>query len=132
MPIGQLDFNCTGMLADSTALRERLRKAVLDAGVGGALRWVDREQDALALPGANIDARTVGPRDRKLVECYLDFMAPQLLTLPTLARDERARLEQAAVKRPMLLARLHRLIPEFVDRAVINVALVEAALRRGV
>jgi hypothetical protein len=53
-----------------------------------------------------------------------------LLTLPGLSRERRDQLEQAAVKQSLVLDRIHRVIPAFVDRQRIEVALVEAAIRK--
>jgi hypothetical protein len=65
-----------------------------------------------------------------LVVDYARWLAPLLLTLPGLSRERRDQLERAAVKQALLLDRIHRVIPAFVDRRRIDVALVEAAIRK--
>lgn len=70
-------------------------------------------------------------RDRALVRDYLDWQAPSLLTLPHLDRMTRLRLERAATRRPLLLYRYRKLIPEFADRGTVDPALVEAVLRQS-
>jgi len=70
------------------------------------------------------------PEDgRILVQDYLDWQAPRLLTLPGLAHTTRRRLERAAVRRPMLLYHCRKLIPEVLEREVMEPALVQAVLR---
>jgi hypothetical protein len=66
-----------------------------------------------------------------LVSDYLSWLAPMLLTLAGLPEETRGPLERAAAKQALLLDRLFQVIPEFVDRKRIQVALVEAAIRRS-
>ncbi|MGB0713203.1 MAG: hypothetical protein ACPGUC_06555 [Gammaproteobacteria bacterium] len=129
MPLGQSDFHCADLDLPPAALRESLRSLARDAGKGGQSRWLRRSQDGAYLPHGNVEIEPDGPEERVLMACYRAFMAPQLLTWPTLSSELRAQLEKVAVHRPMTLARLHRLIPDYVDRDLVNVALVQAHLR---
>jgi hypothetical protein len=63
-----------------------------------------------------------------LVREYHDWNAAALLTHLDLTADTRRRLESAACRRPEKLLEVFRLIPEFVDRAKLDVALVQARL----
>jgi hypothetical protein len=63
-----------------------------------------------------------------LVREYHDWNAAALLTHLDLTADTRRRLEAAACRRPDKLLEVFRLIPEFVDRARLEVALVQARL----
>lgn len=67
----------------------------------------------------------------QLVADFHHWQAPFLLTLSELNESTRKRLEYAARDRPMAVHALHRLYPAVMDRKVINVALVEANLRRS-
>jgi hypothetical protein len=69
------------------------------------------------------------PRERALLEEFLDWQAPWLLQLQHLDRETRARLEQLAVNRPCDVAMCHRLYPEVIDADRITAARVEAQLR---
>ncbi len=68
-------------------------------------------------------------KDQALVDDYLNWLAPALLTLPHLRRETRERLEHAASRRAALLYQYHKLFPEIVNREVVQPALVEAVLR---
>lgn len=69
------------------------------------------------------------PRERALIEEFLDWQAPWLLQLQHLSRDARARLEQLAARRPGEVAKCHRLYPEVIDADRLTSARVEAQLR---
>lgn len=69
------------------------------------------------------------PRERALIEEFLDWQAPWLLQLQHLSRDARARLEQLAARRPGEVAKCHRLYPEVIDADRLTAARVEAQLR---
>jgi hypothetical protein len=66
--------------------------------------------------------------DASLVREYHEWNAALLLTHAGLTRETRACLEHAALRRPEQLLGVHRLICEFVDRSVIEVALVAARI----
>lgn len=71
------------------------------------------------------------PADAALVDDYLDWLAPYLLTLPTLSTDLRQRFERAAGREALLVDALWRLYPAVLDPEFINRARVEARLRRA-
>jgi hypothetical protein len=66
-----------------------------------------------------------------LVRDYHDWLAPALLTHSSLSRRTRERLERAACTQAEKLFRVRQLLPEVVNRDLIDVALVEAVLRRS-
>ena len=78
-------------------------------------------QYLLTAPAANAEP---------LLEAFLAWQAPSLLTLP-LDRATRLRIEQQARQQPEAVYRLHRLYPEIGDAACINAALVAAMLTRS-
>lgn len=63
-----------------------------------------------------------------LVHDYHAWNAPLLLCHDTLRDDTRAWLEKAACQRPEVLLQVFRLIPRFIDRRAIEVALVAARM----
>lgn len=67
----------------------------------------------------------------ELAREYHDWNAALLLTHLDLADATRRRLETAACRRPEKLLEIFRLIPAFIDRAAIDVALVQARLMQA-
>ena len=61
---------------------------------------------------------------------YLNFLAPYLLTLPTLTRTQRVKYEQEARKQAMCVNKLYKLYPYTCNKKHINAARVEARLRK--
>ncbi len=141
---------------DKTTHDRRQHRAVLErlvagrAGQPARLQWFQRDADGRgeAVTGENLDRiqeeRKLGreafpelllrdewsaARDSALVHDYLEWQAPLLLTLPSLARDTRERLEKAARRRATVLYQYRRLIPEVVNWDVVKPALVEAVIR---
>ncbi len=67
--------------------------------------------------------------DDFIFEDYLDFLAPYLLTLPTLTTEQRSLFEQQATRQALCVERLHRLYPVVQQQKYINSARIEARLR---
>lgn len=59
----------------------------------------------------------------------VERQAPALLTLPDLSRDSRRRLESLAAQRPLALYRYRKLLPDIIDRKLMEAAWVQAVLR---
>jgi len=70
-------------------------------------------------------------QERNLVRDYHDWQAPQLLTHTTISRPTRDRLERAACRQAEKLYRVRHLLPEIVNPDLLNVAFVEAVIRRS-
>jgi hypothetical protein len=66
-----------------------------------------------------------------LARDYHDWLAPALLTHSNLRRATRDRLERAACSQAEKLYRVRHLLPEIVNPELVDVALVEAVLRRN-
>jgi hypothetical protein len=68
---------------------------------------------------------------RRLIQDFLAWQAPWLLLLQNLSRTTRSRLEQLARTRALAVDKHYALYPEIVDEDALNVARVEAALRKN-
>ena len=68
---------------------------------------------------------------QQLLDDYIQWLSPFLLTLSSLDQTMRAKLEIAAQQRPLVVERIHHLYPDIVDRTLINKILVEATMRRA-
>ena len=121
------------------------------AGVPAQAQWFRRASDGSgaglcgfrlddALHGRCLQAadfpellvRTEWPEDpgaEALLGPLIAWQAPSLLTLERLSRHTRERLERLAAHRPGVLYRRRRLLPEVVNRALVQAALVEAVIR---
>ncbi|MGQ0750622.1 MAG: hypothetical protein ACT4PS_08815 [Betaproteobacteria bacterium] len=142
-----------GGVAGSLSHRDVLARYVNDAArPHPAARWFARNENGsgeeLTGPRARTDrAGTALPRDafpemlvserwsdptaRALVGEYHDWHAAALLTHLDLTPGTRRRLEAAACRRPDKLLEVFRLIPQFIDRARLEVALVQARLMQS-
>ncbi len=122
---------------------------------GGAqprAQWFRRGLDGAAtgLHGHGIDDELVGRKiepswfpelllredwdddvEAQLVRDYHDWLAPGLLAHSNLRRATRDRLERAACHQAEKLYRVRQLLPEIVNTDLVEVALVEAVLRRA-
>ncbi len=136
-------------IAHSEVLNRCVRRA---AGTGARAQWFRRAAGGAGagLPGGGIDASLAGrvieasafPElllreqwesdvETGLVRDYHDWLAPVLLTHSGLARATRDRLERAACAQAAKLYRMRQLLPEIVNRELVEVALVEAVLRQA-
>ena len=62
---------------------------------------------------------------------YHDWQAPKLLTHGNLTHATRDRLERAACRQAEALYRIRHLLPEVVNPDILQVAMVEAVIRRA-
>ena len=85
--------------------------------------------DADAFPVVGVSTRWQDPAQRRLIDDYLDWLAPRLLTLSELPEALRERLELAARAQAGLVDASYRLYPEIRNPEVIDAARVEAKLR---
>jgi hypothetical protein len=94
------------------------------------------DADCHALPATafpELPLRTAWPdaAGTALVEDYLDWLAPLLLTLDTLGEATRRDLEQAARHQALQMTDHHPLYPQVLQPDVLDTARVEARLRRA-
>lgn len=122
------------------------------AGPLDRAQWFRREQDGsgTGLHGNRLDAAQVGrklerdefpglllreewddEREKNLVHDYHDWQAPNLLTHRNLTHATRDRLEHAACRQAEKLYKIRHFLPEIVNTDLLNVAFVEAVIRRS-
>ena len=122
------------------------------AGPLDRAQWFRREQDGsgTGLHGNRLDAAQVGrklerdefpelllrqewddAREKNLVHDYHDWQAPNLLTHRNLTHATRDRLEHAACRQAEKLYKIRHFLPEIVNTDLLNVAFVEAVIRRS-
>jgi hypothetical protein len=87
-----------------------------------------RTLEAQAFPELLISEDWDNDIQRGLVTDYHNWYAASLLAHQNLTADTRARLEQAACRRPQSLLAVYPLIPEILDQEAVDVALVSARL----
>ena len=90
-----------------------------------------RRVDADRFPELLLRSDWPSEQERELARDYHDWHAPYLLTHTNLARATRDRLERAACKQASRLYRVRHLLPEILNRELLNVAFVEAVVRRS-
>lgn len=96
---------------------------------GAARPGADAGLPAAAFPPLMLREDWGDARLDALVQDYLAWLAPYLLTLPDLDAARRAALEQAAARHALLVDRLWRLYPRLMDPELVRRARVEARLR---
>lgn len=139
----------TSHIPHSEVLNRCVQKA---AGPLERAQWFRREGDGsgTGLHGCRLDAAQVGRKfgrevfpelllretweveqEQDLVSNYHDWQAPHLLTHSKLARPTRDRLEHAACRQAEKLYKVRHFLPEIINRDLLNVAFVEAVIRRS-
>jgi len=122
------------------------------AGPLDRAQWFRRESDGsgTGMHGNRLDAKQVGrklqrdafpelllreewedEREKNLVHDYHDWQAPRLLTHRDLSHATRDRLERVACRQAEKLYQLRHVLPEIINRDLLNVAFVEAVIRRS-
>ena len=104
-----------------------------DDGLGIRLRSAGERTNLRPrpLPPLGLKMDWEGALEGALVEDYLGWQAPKLLTLQAIADSQRAWLEARACRRAEQLAAVYPLIPRILDHDMIEAARVEALLRRA-
>lgn len=88
----------------------------------------ERQLTRAEFPELIVRERWENAADRLLVQEYHDWNAALLLTHCNISTPARTRLERAACTQPDKLLHIFRLIPQFIDRDPIELALVQARL----
>ena len=139
----------TSHIPHSQVLSRCVQKA---AGPLERAQWFRREDDGsgTGLHGSRLDDTQVGRKlgrdafpelllcehweveqEQKLVSDYHEWQAPNLLTHDGLAYATRDRLERVACRQAEKLYRVRHFLPEIINRDLLNVAFVEAVIRRS-
>jgi len=71
------------------------------------------------------------PAEQKILNQYLRWVGPYLLSLQNISDTIREQLEIEACRRPTLVHTIHRTIPKIINRKLINAALIEAELLKA-
>lgn len=101
------------------------------AGIGMRESLQGRRLAADDFPDFHLAARGHDEAHRQLLAEFEDWLAPWLLVLPGLNRSRRQAFEQLARRQALAVDEQYRLYPEMVDPAQIDIARVEARLRRN-
>ncbi|MBI5782442.1 MAG: hypothetical protein HZA69_01725, partial [Gammaproteobacteria bacterium] len=139
----------TSHIPHSEVLNRCVQKA---AGPLERAQWFRREDDGsgTGLHGRRLDSEHAGRKlgrdafpelllrekweveqEQNLVSDYHDWQAPNLLTHRNLAHATRDRLERAACRQAEKLYKVRHFLPEIINRDLLNVAFVEAVIRRS-
>ena len=100
-------------------------------GINLAPHLCGRRLAADAFPRYFLREDDSGAPHHQLIQDFLAWQAPWLLLLQHLNRTTRSRLEQLARARALTVDKHYALYPEIVDEDALNVARVEAALRKN-
>ena len=90
-----------------------------------------RELSKESFPELLLQEQWSDPNAQQLVDDYLNWLAPKLLTLQHLSPSTRTRLELVAAKNPLLMETLHLIYPEIIDQDNFTSVRVQAKLMRA-
>ncbi|MET0090482.1 MAG: hypothetical protein ABW068_10770 [Candidatus Thiodiazotropha sp.] len=110
------------------------------AGQNPARVWLYRDEQQQArpigehgsevtCPPLTLDLNGYEAEEEPLIADYIAWKSPQLLMLPNIPPDERARVEELAVRQAPLVDRFFPLYPEIHNKDLLNRARVEAKIR---
>jgi hypothetical protein len=88
-----------------------------------------RNLDSSNFPELLVSENWPDSLERQLIREYHEWNAHLLLVHPNLKTETRRYLEKAACLRPERLMQTYCMIPQFVDKAALEVALVQAKLQ---
>lgn len=136
IPHGEVLNRCVRRASSARARAQWFRRGPNGEGVGLQGRGIDdnlvgRALEQPSFPELLLRELWGSDVETGLVRDYHDWLAPTLLTHSGLARETRDRLERAACRQAEKLFRVRHLLPEVINNDLIEVALVEAVLRRA-
>jgi hypothetical protein len=111
--------------------RDAAGKGIGAGGSGIEPELIGRELEASWFPELLVREQWDTDLETGLVRDYHDWLAPSLLTHTGLRPTTRNRLERAACAQAEKLYRVRHLLPEIINHDLIDVAMVEAVLRRA-
>jgi hypothetical protein len=114
-------------------VNHRLQQLVeMRAGNSPRAAWFDRrESSTVYFPPCLIRDEWDDPEYQRLCTAYLERLAPRLLMIDGLPGMVRQRLEQAACEYVFDVDEFYPLYPDVINNSILNVARVEARLRRS-
>ncbi len=92
-------------------------------------RPIDGDTETVNCPPLTLELTGYDAEDEPLIADYIAWKAPLLLMLPDIPPDQRARLEELAVRQAQLVERFYPLFPEIHNKDLLNRARVEARIR---
>ena len=93
--------------------------------------FVNRELDDTYFDTLMISDKNHDNQHINLINEFIQWQSPWLLLLDSISDSQRMILEERAQKRALVVDQLHQLYPEIIDIRLINVARVEAMLRKN-
>lgn len=119
--------------AGSPPVNYRLERLVAErAGQLAKGVWFDRnEADPAQFPALMVRGDWTDASDADLYQRYVERQAPRLLTLQTLGREDRGRLESYCRPHALEVARFCNVYPEVVDEPLMRALQVEARVREA-
>lgn len=135
MPAAQLEVQAPEPVQDIYVppVNYRLQSLIEErAGKKPRAAWFERNDPATDdFPPCLIREDWENEQHQQLCDLYIHRLAPRLLMMHGLSKTVRSRLEQAACEFVLDVERFYPLYPEVIDESPMNVARVEAQLRRA-
>ena len=135
MPAAQLEVQAPEPVQDIYVppVNYRLQSLIEErAGKKPRAAWFERNDPATDdFPPCLIREDWENEQHQQLCDLYIHRLAPRLLMMHGLSQTVRSRLEQAACEFVLDVERFYPLYPEVIDESPMNVARVEAQLRRA-
>jgi hypothetical protein len=135
IPHPEILNRCVRKAASARPRAQWFRREVTGDGVGAGGHGIEpelvgRQIEAVWFPELLAREEWDSDLEQGLVRDYHDWLAPALLTHSNIRRATRERLERAACAQAEKLYRVRHLLPQVINSDLVEVALVEAMLRR--
>ena len=100
-------------------------------GINLKKKFTGRELSARLFPKMLLQQQWLHPFEKTLVDTFIHWLSPYLLTLDLLTDSQRLTLEQAARQYALAVDKMYPLYPKVLDEQAINAARIEAVMRRS-
>ena len=133
---GQYLTNYINQLCSTPARAQWFKRTLDGHGIGMKGHNISEELVNRELYDNYFDTLMISDKDHNnqhinLINEFIQWQSPWLLLLDSISESQRMILEEKAQKRALVVDQLHRLYPEVTDIRLINVARVEAKLRKS-